>query len=78
MQLRSQKGIPTPRNPFLVVTQVYRKEGIRALYKGCAALVVVCLPFHAMLCFSLYPNVHVKIFFFCPSGFFLSRDFPII
>ncbi|KAF2261867.1 tricarboxylate transport protein-like protein [Lojkania enalia] len=40
VQLRSQKGIPTPRNPFRVVTQVYQKEGIRALYKGCAALVV--------------------------------------
>ncbi|KAF2001268.1 tricarboxylate transport protein-like protein [Amniculicola lignicola CBS 123094] len=40
VQLRSQKGTPTPRNPFLVVTQVYQKEGLRALYKGCAALVV--------------------------------------
>ena len=42
VQLRSEKGIPTPRNPFLVVTQVYQKEGLRALYKGCGALVVVC------------------------------------
>ncbi|KAF2750802.1 tricarboxylate transport protein-like protein [Sporormia fimetaria CBS 119925] len=40
VQLRSQKGIPTPKNPFLVVTQVYKNEGIRALYKGCGALVV--------------------------------------
>ncbi|KAF2187675.1 tricarboxylate transport protein-like protein [Zopfia rhizophila CBS 207.26] len=40
VQLRSQKGILTPKNPFLVVTQVYQKEGVRALYKGCAALVV--------------------------------------
>ncbi|KAF2464111.1 tricarboxylate transport protein-like protein [Lindgomyces ingoldianus] len=40
VQLRSQKGIPTPKNPFLVVTRVYQKEGIRSLYKGCAALVV--------------------------------------
>ncbi|KAF2728932.1 tricarboxylate transport protein-like protein [Polyplosphaeria fusca] len=40
VQLRQQKGVPTPRNPFLVVTRVYQKEGIRALYKGCAALVV--------------------------------------
>ncbi|ORY05054.1 mitochondrial carrier domain-containing protein [Clohesyomyces aquaticus] len=40
VQLRTQKGIPTPRNPFLVVTQVYQNEGLRALYKGCAALVV--------------------------------------
>jgi hypothetical protein len=41
VQLRQQKGIPTPRNPFRVVTQVYQVEGLRALYKGCAALVVV-------------------------------------
>ncbi|KAF2869554.1 tricarboxylate transport protein, mitochondrial precursor [Massariosphaeria phaeospora] len=40
VQLRSQKGIPTPRNPFLVVGQVYGKEGLRAVYKGCGALVV--------------------------------------
>ncbi|KAF2204469.1 tricarboxylate transport protein-like protein [Delitschia confertaspora ATCC 74209] len=40
VQLRSQKGIPTPKNPFLVVTQVYQKEGLRALYKGCGSLVV--------------------------------------
>jgi hypothetical protein len=45
VQLRSQKGIPTPRNPFLVVTQVYKTEGLRALYKGCGALVVVCIHF---------------------------------
>jgi len=41
VQLRQEKGIPTPRNPFLVVTNVYQKEGLRALYKGCGALVVV-------------------------------------
>lgn len=41
VQLRTQKGIPTPRNPFLVVTNVYKQEGLRALYKGCGALVVV-------------------------------------
>jgi len=40
VQLRTQKGIPTPRNPFLVVGQVYQTEGIKALYKGCGALVV--------------------------------------
>ncbi|KZM22178.1 uncharacterized protein EKO05_0002107 [Ascochyta rabiei] len=39
VQLRAEKGQPTPRNPFLVVTQVYQKEGLRALYKGCGALV---------------------------------------
>jgi solute carrier family 25 citrate transporter 1 len=41
VQLRAEKGVPTPRNPFLVVTQVYQKEGLKALYKGCGALVVV-------------------------------------
>lgn len=41
VQLRAEKGVPTPRNPFLVVTQVYQNEGIRALYKGCGALVFV-------------------------------------
>ncbi|CAI6284738.1 unnamed protein product [Periconia digitata] len=40
VQLRSQKGIPTPKNPFLVITQIYQKEGLSALYKGCSALVV--------------------------------------
>jgi hypothetical protein len=41
VQLRQEKGVPTPRNPFYVVTQVYQKEGIRALYKGCGPLVLV-------------------------------------
>lgn len=40
VQLRAEKGIPTPRNPFAVVTGVYQQEGVRALYKGCGALVV--------------------------------------
>ncbi|OQO13357.1 hypothetical protein B0A48_01585 [Cryoendolithus antarcticus] len=40
VQLREQKGIPTPKNPFKVVLGVYRNEGIRALYKGCSSLVV--------------------------------------
>jgi hypothetical protein len=43
VQLRAEKGVPIPRNPFLVVTQVYQKEGIRALYKGCGPLVLVSL-----------------------------------
>jgi hypothetical protein len=41
VQLRQEKGVRTPRNPFWVVTQVYQKEGLRSLYKGCGALVVV-------------------------------------
>lgn len=40
VQLRQQKGQPTPRNPFKVVAQVYRTEGIAALYKGCSTLVI--------------------------------------
>lgn len=40
MQLREQKGVPTPRNPFLVVANVYKTEGLAALYKGCSTLAV--------------------------------------
>ncbi|KAL5116928.1 hypothetical protein ACEQ8H_005145 [Pleosporales sp. CAS-2024a] len=40
VQLRQEKGVPAPQNPFYVVTQVYQKEGIRALYKGCGPLVL--------------------------------------
>lgn len=40
VQLREQKGVPTPRNPFLVVHGVYKNEGLSALYKGCSALVI--------------------------------------
>lgn len=39
VQLRQKKGLPTPRNPFTVVTRIYQEEGLRALYKGCGALV---------------------------------------
>ena len=39
-QLRNEQGGKAPRNPFLVVEQVYRHEGLRSLYKGCSALVV--------------------------------------
>ncbi|QRC98338.1 hypothetical protein JI435_044110 [Parastagonospora nodorum SN15] len=40
VQLRQEKGVPTPRNPFYVVRQVYQKDGIRAVYKGCGPLVL--------------------------------------
>ncbi|CAK3880026.1 Tricarboxylate transport [Lecanosticta acicola] len=40
VQLRERKGVPTPRNPFRVVYQVYSAEGIAALYKGCLPLVI--------------------------------------
>ncbi|KAG9235958.1 mitochondrial carrier domain-containing protein [Amylocarpus encephaloides] len=38
-QLRNEPGVKSPRNPFAVVNAVYRNEGLRALYKGCGALV---------------------------------------
>jgi len=31
---------PTPKNPFLVVSHVFRNEGIAALYKGCTSLII--------------------------------------
>lgn len=40
VQLKSAANIPTPRNPFLVISQVVRTEGARALYLGCTTLVV--------------------------------------
>lgn len=40
VQLRTQSGASSSKNPFLVVGQVFRNEGVRALYKGCSALVV--------------------------------------
>lgn len=41
VQLRSHiPGQKQPRNPFKIVADVYKKEGLRALYKGCGALIV--------------------------------------
>lgn len=40
VQLHSPPGSNPPRNPFKIVSQVYTHEGLRALYKGCGALVV--------------------------------------
>ena len=39
VQLQNEKGYRPPRNPYSVVINVYRTEGLRALYKGCGALV---------------------------------------
>lgn len=39
-QLRTIPGEISPRNPFAVVSLVYKNEGLRALYKGCGALVI--------------------------------------
>jgi solute carrier family 25 citrate transporter 1 len=38
VQLHNEAKLP--RNPFRIVIQVYQQEGLRALYKGCGALVV--------------------------------------
>ena len=40
VQLRNEGNASRPRNPFLVVADVFRKEGPRALYKGCSSLIV--------------------------------------
>ena len=58
VQLRAEKGVPTPRNPFLVVTNVYQREGIKALYKGCGALVVVSASF---LLFQVFSQLAIAI-----------------
>ena len=39
-QLQDEKGAKPPRNPLLIVSQVYQREGLRSLYKGCSALIV--------------------------------------
>lgn len=59
VQLRSQAGAPTPRNPFLVVSQVFHQEGAKALYKGCSPLIIVC---HALISNSAqsYPHSHFQ------------------
>jgi solute carrier family 25 citrate transporter 1 len=40
VQLTDHAGCPPPRNPFYIISQTYRNEGLRALYKGCPALVI--------------------------------------
>jgi solute carrier family 25 citrate transporter 1 len=40
VQLRSEQGKPTPKNPFRVVGNVIRNEGFRSLYTGCSTLIV--------------------------------------
>lgn len=39
VQLKASANLPTPRNPFLVISQVIKNEGPRALYLGCTTLV---------------------------------------
>lgn len=39
VQLKASANLPTPRNPFLVISQVIKDEGPRALYLGCTTLV---------------------------------------
>ena len=43
VQLRATLGKASPKNPFKVVANVAREEGMRALYKGCSTLIVVSL-----------------------------------
>lgn len=40
VQLHNEGNASRPRNPFLVVAEVLRNEGARALYKGCSSLIV--------------------------------------
>ncbi|PNS18169.1 hypothetical protein CAC42_3614 [Sphaceloma murrayae] len=40
VQLRTEAGAATSRNPFKVVSDVVRQEGPMALYKGCGSLVI--------------------------------------
>lgn len=40
VQLRNELHASKPRNPFLVVSTVFRTEGPQALYKGCSSLIV--------------------------------------
>lgn len=40
VQLRNEGNVSGPRNPFLVVAEVFRNEGARALYKGCSSLII--------------------------------------
>ena len=41
VQLRNEGNSSSrPRNPFLVVSEVFRNEGPKALYKGCSSLIV--------------------------------------
>jgi solute carrier family 25 citrate transporter 1 len=40
VQLQNERGYRPPRNPYSIVSNIYRTEGLRALYKGCGVLVV--------------------------------------
>ncbi|KAG0645236.1 Tricarboxylate transport [Hyphodiscus hymeniophilus] len=40
VQLISERGYRPPRNPYSIVINVYRNEGLKALYKGCGSLVL--------------------------------------
>ncbi|CAF9923731.1 hypothetical protein IMSHALPRED_006003 [Imshaugia aleurites] len=40
VQLRTSGHATRPQNPFLVVANVIRHDGARALYKGCSSLIV--------------------------------------
>ncbi|KZT69800.1 tricarboxylate transport protein-like protein [Daedalea quercina L-15889] len=40
VQLHNNPTNPRPRNPFLVISEVFRTEGARALYRGCSSLII--------------------------------------
>lgn len=55
VQLRSETNTKrAPHNPFRVIGHVYQEEGIRALYKGCSALIIGSIAKDAVrfLCFD--------------------------
>lgn len=58
VQLRNERGMPYPRNPFSIPLEVIRTEGVRALYKGCSALIVGSIAKDGVrfLCFDTIKN----------------------
>ena len=70
VQLRNETGGSAPRNPFVVVQQVVKKEGARALYKGCSSLIAVSgdTVHHLISLKQIHPLLFtVKVFSFRPS-----------
>ena len=41
VQLHSQRGVKSPSNPFAAIANVWRSDGVRAMYRGCPALLAV-------------------------------------
>lgn len=64
VQLYGHEGV---RNPFYVVAKVAKEEGVRALYKGCSTMIVVC----SCYCLSRYHILFLLLFFHLDLDFFL-------